>query len=101
MSPWLALGELIALCYCVLQGPAHVLAKLRAYAWVLSNWSAILESRRRTQSLRAVPDARLLEALVPQISLAGAAEGRLRSVVETGLRPLLRLGCAVSRRVTW
>lgn len=101
MSPWLVLGDLVALCYCVLQGPAHVLGKLRAYAWILSNWRSIMEGRRRTQALRAVPDARLLKALVPEISLAGAAEGWLRSVVETSLRPLLRLGCAVSRQVTW
>ena len=101
MSPWLALGDLVALCYCAMQGPAHVLGKLRAYAWILSNWPTIMASRRRTQALRAVPDAQLLQTLVPEISLAGAAEGWLRGVVETGLRPLLRLGCVVSRQVTW
>ena len=94
MSPWFILGDLVALGYCAMQSPAHVLSKLRAYAW-------IMESRRQTQSLRAVPDARLLEAMVPEISLAGAAEGRLRNIVEKGLRPLLRLGHFVSRQVTW
>lgn len=101
MSPWLVLGDLVALGYCALQGPAHVLSKLRAYAWILSNWRGIMESRRRTQSLRAVPDARLLQALVPEISLAGAVEGRLRRVIEGGLRPLLWMGHFVIRQVTW
>ncbi len=101
MSPWFILGDLVALGYCALQSPAHVLSKLRAYVWILSNWRVIMESRRQTQSLRAVPDARLLEALVPEISVAGAAEGRLRNIVEKGLRPLLRLGQVVSRQVTW
>lgn len=101
MSPWLFLGELMAMGYCAMQGPRHVLGKLRAYAWILFHWRKIMASRRHTQASRVAPDSRMLGTLAKNLSVAGAAEGWLRKTVEFILRPLLRLGWCVTRQVTW
>lgn len=101
LAPWLVLGELIALTYCAMQGPAHLQGKLKSYLWVLRNWSLITASRRRTQALRRVSDAAILHHLTFHLSLAGAASGRLRKVTERLLQPVLRSGSIVTVRLPW
>ncbi|MGB0389291.1 MAG: glycosyltransferase family 2 protein [Ardenticatenaceae bacterium] len=101
LSPWFLLGDLVAFGYCALQSRQHVFSKLRAYMWIIQHWGQIMENRRRTQALRAVPDSHLLQSMVPEISAAGATEGWLQQVVEKGLQPFLQLGSTVSKQVSW
>lgn len=101
LAPWLLLGDLITLGYCMMQGREHVASKLRTYVWLVQHWREIMEARRRTQRLRAVPDAQLLRLLAPELRVTGAAEGWLRHVTEAGLRPILGAGLVVSRRISW
>lgn len=101
LSPWFLLGDLVAIGYCALQGRQHFFSKLKAYLWVAQHWGEIMESRRRTQALRRVPDSHLLKTMVPELSAEGATDGWLQKVVENGLRPFLQLGSLVTRQVSW
>jgi GT2 family glycosyltransferase len=59
----LLLTEAMVLALCVRRGPRFLAAKARSWRWVWGHRSEIRVWRRRVQSLRMVPDRRVLAAL--------------------------------------
>jgi GT2 family glycosyltransferase len=62
LSPGLFLVELGTLAYATLRGPAHLRAKLRAYALVARGHRSVRARRRRLQAARLVGDDVILRA---------------------------------------
>lgn len=81
LGPGLALADLAEFGYVILaSGLTGVRAKLLAYAWLVRNLAQIMRLRRRSQSLRRVPDWLVLEnrmwALDPR-QFTGGGIGRV------------------------
>jgi GT2 family glycosyltransferase len=70
LAPVLLLAEALSWAMAAMNGPAHLRAK--ALAWSdLTRWlPALPAARRRTQSLRAVPDAELLRRHATRLRVA-------------------------------
>lgn len=60
LLPAQLLAEIITWGFVLLSDRANFKNKVRAYRWVINNWSVIMRKRKQTQSLRKVPDRTLL-----------------------------------------
>jgi GT2 family glycosyltransferase len=69
LAPALLLTEGLVVGYSVLHGQTAVVAKLRAYAWVVRHFRLILEGRRSIQARRRVSDRALLAHMVADLDL--------------------------------
>ena len=63
LLPALLLAEIVSWGHAILEERGRRKNKLRAYAFIGRHWPAIATKRRQTQSLRRVPDRRLLERM--------------------------------------
>jgi GT2 family glycosyltransferase len=80
LMPALLVAEVVTWGYALKSGPAHVLAKLQAYGWLVTHARRIRLKRRRTQAARRVSDRCLLAAMTSRLDvsqLAGRRAGRL------------------------
>jgi GT2 family glycosyltransferase len=92
LSPGLLLAELVDCVYQSMLGWRYLLARLRAYGWLLAHGPEILHSRRRVQALRKVPDSVLLARCTPYLRPAVLTGGLLGQV----LLPLLNVPFALN-----
>jgi len=67
LLPSLVLAEIIAWGYMLSLGWKGVLAKISAWGWLISNFSAVLRSRKGVQSFRKEPDWKLMETCVDHL----------------------------------
>lgn len=88
LLPRLAVGEVAAWGWAILQGPSHVWAKLRALGWALAHAPTLVRAHRQTQRLRRVADAVLLAAHSPVPPIGSAASGLVVRVSAAILVPL-------------
>jgi GT2 family glycosyltransferase len=63
MLPTLLVAEIITWGFVLLQDRENYQNKFKAYTWIASNWTEILENRKRIQSQRTIPDRRLLKQM--------------------------------------
>ena len=61
LLPALLFTEALITGYCLVRGPRHIWAKIRAEGAVLKNLGRIMRRRRRAQSLRKLSDFQLLK----------------------------------------
>ena len=102
LTPALALAELLTWGYAVMSGRRRAAEKLRAYGWVVQNWTSILAARRQTQSQRVVPDATLLAACTAELDFEQVGASPASAIATAVCNPILRgLYAAVRAVVTW
>jgi GT2 family glycosyltransferase len=66
-------AELITWGFVLLRDRDNIGNKLRAYRWIIDNWSSVMKKRRATQALRAVPDRDLLRHMSFAVDFRQAA----------------------------
>jgi GT2 family glycosyltransferase len=88
LSPALLIAEVITWGFVLLYDRSNVANKVRAYAWVVNNWSAIVQARRATQSLRRIKDNGLLQHTSFRLELGQARGGGMARLAQRLLDPL-------------
>jgi len=80
LSPALLLAEIVTWGFVLSRERRHVGNKVRAYGWLVRNWSPVMEKRRQTQVSRRQEDRSLIERT-----------GYRLMYEQTGLGPVARL----------
>jgi GT2 family glycosyltransferase len=88
LLPALVLAEAITWGFSLLRDTHNWINKLRAYAWILHNWRAIMQERRRVQRSRVASDAALLAGISPLLAFEQADSGPLPGVMHRLFDPL-------------
>ena len=88
LLPSLVLAEFVTWGFVISQKPKFLLSKLKAYADILSNWSALIKVRRRTQLRRKITDRRLLDICAVLLSFEQTGETRTASFAHRMFDPL-------------
>lgn len=102
LLPALLLAEIISWGFVLLSDRANLTNKLRAYWWVIVNWSAIMRKRKLTQSLRKVRDRELLLHTDFRLDFGQANKGSVAMLAQLIFNPLFFvLRCVVLALVWW
>jgi GT2 family glycosyltransferase len=89
LLPALALVEAVTWGFALLNGPAHMAAKLRAYVWLTRHLSDVLAARSQVQQVRQVDDQALLQRFGSPLAFEHVTSGpRLRLARALCDRPL-------------
>lgn len=75
--PALVITEVLTLTHAFTNGYRHVLSKLRAYQWVLSNLGPIIEKRDTVDANRKISDREFLQLIEPEIPFAQVINSRV------------------------
>ncbi len=79
LVPALVLSDIVTWGYALLQGRAHVAAKLRVYGWFLTQWKTLAAARARVNGFRRAPDRDILKRCSFRLSYGLAANEGLLS----------------------
>jgi GT2 family glycosyltransferase len=82
------LAELITWSFVLISDRGNFRNKLNAYAWILRNWSLVMDKRRTMQELRTVPDRELLRQQGFRLDFGQAAGGLVAGVADLLFNPL-------------
>lgn len=88
LLPTLVLAEVVTWGFVFSHEPKCFVGKLNAYIAVLSNWSALIQARRRTQLRRKITDRRLLEFCAILLSFEQTGETFVASFAHQIFDPL-------------
>ncbi len=88
LVPALLLAEVVTWGFVLLREPNRLLSKIRAYAWVVTNWALIMEKRQQTQTLRRVSDHDLLASSTHKLVYEQTGGGVVARLAHTLLDPL-------------
>jgi GT2 family glycosyltransferase len=88
LLPALVLAEFVTWGFVINHKPKFLLSKLKAYTDILSNWSTLIQARRRTQLRRKITDRRLLEVCAVLLSFEQTGETRAASFAHQVFDPL-------------
>jgi GT2 family glycosyltransferase len=101
LLPALLLAEVVTWGFVLLREPQRLANKMRAYAWILRNWTAVLQSRQQTQALRMVRDRDLLTQCEWRLAYEQTVNGPVGRLAHLVFDPLFfllfRLALAVIR----
>ena len=89
LFPPLLLGEAIAWGYALRRGPATIVAKARAVAWLLSNIGQVRRRRAAVQRLRQVEDDALVRLMTSTIRFDQTVQEPLGRWMSQLIEPLL------------
>jgi len=102
LFPSLLIAELVGWGYSLINGPQHVLSKIRAYIWLLRNLAHILEARRQVQALRRVEDKAILKYFGYRLNFTWTVKPSLAKILDRSVNPILYLFARIAQRVvTW
>ncbi len=102
LVPTLALAEILAWGYVLLQGRDHVRSKAQSYAWLIQNRATIVTARRETQARRKINDRDLLRLLSHRLSFAETTNRYLAVLLESIVQPFLWIWGGICRiLVVW
>jgi GT2 family glycosyltransferase len=101
LLPGQLLAELMTWCFVLYSDRANVMNKLRAYAWIINNWDAILRKRRATQALRCVPDRELLRHTTFDLEFDVASKGIVGKLARVVLNPMFFVLRGLAMMLIW
>ena len=101
LLPAQLLVELMTWGFVVYNDRANFMNKLRAYAWIITNWPAILRKRKATQSLRRVPDRELLAHTTFRLEFALASKGIVGTMAQFLFNPLFFILRGLAMMLIW
>lgn len=91
LAPALLLAEAITWGFVLLYDRQHIGNKVKAYQWILKNWSGVMSRRRATQASRKTRDRDLLRQTSFRLDLSGVQPGLTAKVAEGLLDPVFFL----------
>lgn len=80
LVPAYLIAEVITWGFVLLRDRGNIGNKIRAYRWIVNNWSRVMEKRRATQALRAITDRELLRSTSFAVDFRQAASRPLADV---------------------
>ena len=89
LLPAFLLGDAMAWGYALLRGPATLLAKAKALAWLVNNIADVRRRHAATQALRQVEDDVLVGAMTTHIRFDQAIKGPLGHKLNQLVEPFL------------
>lgn len=89
LLPALLLGDAMAWAYALLRGPATLMAKAKALAWVVSHLGDVRRRHEATQALRQVEDDVLVGAMTTHIRFDQTIKGPLGKKLDQLVEPVL------------
>jgi len=89
LLPALLLGDAIAWAYALLRGPATLIAKAQALAWLVGHLGEVRRRHDATQALRQVEDEVLVGAMTTNIRFDQAISGPLGEKLNRLVEPVL------------
>jgi GT2 family glycosyltransferase len=95
------LAELITWAFVLYSDRANFMNKLRAYAWIISNWPAILRKRMATQALRRVPDRELLKHTTYRLEFELASKGSVGALAQLLFNPMFFVLRGLTMMLIW
>jgi len=98
LAPALALTDLIVLGYALLHGRRALTAKLRAYGWLIANWSTILRERRRIRRHARESDRSFFDRCARELDLAEISHPLARAAMGV-VNPIFQAWYPIARRV--
>lgn len=101
LLPAQLLAELMTWTFVLYNDRANSMNKLRAYAWIIRNWPAILRKRRATQALRRVPDRELLRHTTSALEFELASKGIVVTLAQVLFNPLFFILRGLAMMVIW
>jgi GT2 family glycosyltransferase len=87
LLPSQIMAEIITWGFVLYSDRANIMNKLRAYAWIISNWQLVLRKRRATQLHRRVPDRVLLEHTKSRLKFETATGGAVATLADFVFNP--------------
>jgi GT2 family glycosyltransferase len=101
LVPSLLLAEVITWGFVLYNDRANFKNKLRAYAWITSNWSEIMSKRSNTQLSRCVTDRELLRNTTFRMDFSQASKGLIGKLAQFLFDPLFLVLKAVVMTLVW
>lgn len=99
LLPALLLAELITWGFVLVQEPARLVNKLRAYAWIGRRWQSIMRKRRKTQAKRCISDLEWLAGTTTTLSFEQAGSGVSVRMAHGVFDPLFTMWLRLLQRV--
>jgi len=91
LLPALALAEVVTWGFVLWGDRANWKNKFRAYYWIITHWSPVMQKRRATQALRKVGDRDLLRHTDFRLDFGQVGQGRLPRLAQMVFDPLFFL----------
>ena len=101
LLPAQLLAEVMTWGFVLYNDRANFMNKPRAYAWIISNWPAILRKRRATQALRRVPDRELLRHTTFKLEFELASKGIVGKLAQLLFNPLFFILRSLAMLLIW
>jgi len=101
LLPAQLLAEVMTWGFVLYNDRANFMNKLRAYAWIISNWPAILRKRKATQALRRVPDRELLRHTTFKLEFELASKGIVGTLAQLLFNPLFFILRCLAMILIW
>lgn len=101
LIPAQLLAEVISWGFVLLSDRANFRNKLRAYQWVIVNWTVIMRKRKLTQSLRQVTDRELLLHTGFRLDFRQTNQGRIAMLAQIIFTPLFFVLRLMTLTVVW
>lgn len=101
LFPSLLLAELLTWGFVLLRDRRNAANKLRAYAWVFRNWSAILQKRKITRSGRKISDRAILLTTGHRLDFRQVATPGIAKAARLIFDPLFFLSRILALAVVW
>lgn len=94
LLPILILGEMVTWGFVLLQEPARMGNKFRAYGWVIKNWKQIVYKHRQVQRSRQASDRILINEMITNLDIVQVQSGwmgKMAGKIFSGLFYILKL----------
>jgi len=101
LLPAQLVAEVMTWGFVLYNDRANFMNKLRAYAWMISNWPGILSKRRATQALRRVPDRELLKHTTFRLDLELASTGFVGKFAQSLFNPVFFILRGLAMILIW
>lgn len=101
LAPSLLFAEITSWIYSFIQGPEHVLSKIKANIWMIRNLRKILTARKDTQKLRKVNDQIILSRLDYRLNFNQTMKPWLARILNKLTTPILFLFSKLTVLAKW
>jgi GT2 family glycosyltransferase len=101
LLPVFLAAELITWGFVLLSDRANIANKIRAYHWILDNWSLVMKKRKATQALRTISDRELLKRQGFKLDFGQAAGGVVAKLAGFVFNPLFFILRSIILALVW
>lgn len=101
LIPVYLLAEIITWGFVLLSDRANIANKIRAYRWIMDNWSVVMKKREATQALRTISDREILKRQGFKLDFGQAAGGLVAKLASFIFNPLFYILRSIILALVW